>query len=93
MSANMDKTDAFLISLGAALHQAALTSKAIIDAIPENASIGDEVNSIESAISSADAIARQIMRTSSLSSAAYSIASRACAWLDGDYWEAVGEAA
>lgn len=87
MRANINQAKFSVVSLGAVLHQAALASRAIIDAIPDDVSIDDEMSLIAGAIAPVDRIAWMILNTPSLNDEAEEITSRACAWLDDQYWK------
>jgi hypothetical protein len=73
-------------------HKVALASRAVIDAIPEDADQSYEAKMIKAAIAPVDELAHLILRTRS-GRAAGEIRLRALAWLDGCYWATAGIAA
>ncbi len=93
MHAVLNHIDVPVNLLGTMLHNAALASQAIIDAIPSNADVHDELSQIAKAIKPVDSLAWSIVRTPSSTDAVDAAISRACAWLDGRYWETFGAAA
>lgn len=93
MRDNSTQTDSNLISMGTVLHNAALESQAVIDAIPLDTDVTDEAVVIEVAIEPVDHLARLILRTPSLSEVGKLVRSRAQAWMDGNYWATLEVAA
>ncbi|MBR0948660.1 MULTISPECIES: hypothetical protein [Bradyrhizobium] len=72
-----------IASLAISLHQAALTAKAAIKAIPEDTSVDIEMKLIDAVSAPAFEISERIM---ALPVESETIRARAAAWLDGTYW-------
>ncbi|RWB23899.1 MAG: hypothetical protein EOQ41_29590 [Mesorhizobium sp.] len=72
--------------LGILLQQAALYSRAKIDALPEDISIDDECAAIDAASAPAFAIAETISLLPARSKTEIRIKATAAAWIDGTYW-------
>ena len=90
MRTALNQIDAPVNLLGTVLHNAALASRAIIDAIPEDASVYDEADTIAVATAPVDALARLILTVSSKNDVARA---RAYAWMEGNYWATTAGAA
>lgn len=93
MAISIHQADELLISLGNLLQHAALASQAVIDAIPEDASIDEEANVIEVAIAPVDELARLILRIPHKKRESKAVMARARAWMEGNYWATFREAA
>lgn len=81
--------DRGFVSLGLALHHAALFAKVSVDAMPDNISLDDEIYLIETASAEANRIAEQILALQIKSRRADKTKGLAQAWLDGTYWRQV----
>lgn len=86
MSLNFGPHDCELAFLGNLLHQAALYSKAKIEAIPLDASTDDEFDMIDAVSAPAFAIAEQIASLPSYGPQGAEIKARAVSWIEGSYW-------
>jgi hypothetical protein len=75
-----------ILSLGHALHEAALAARTAIDAIPDTVSVDDEVAMIDAASADAFALAERIAGRPARGAFDVAVKAQAAAWLDGRYW-------
>jgi hypothetical protein len=79
-----------LISLGIALHRAAMTTKAILDAIPEDIGAVRECALVDAASDPVHEIAEQIAALPGNGGLENAVKEMAGAWLEGKFWQRYG---
>jgi hypothetical protein len=83
---DMRNSDAELISLGRALHSAALQARNEIEALPDDIDVDGEYVAIMAASATANELAERIIGLPADAVSGVAVKTRAVAWLDGRYW-------